>query len=60
MRDSHDAAPVQLEAEDVHIRFGGVVALAGVSVQLFAGEIAAIIGPNGAGKSLTARPRSLF
>jgi branched-chain amino acid transport system ATP-binding protein len=42
---------VQLRIEDVHLRFGGVVALAGVSVDVQSGEIAAIIGPNGAGKT---------
>jgi branched-chain amino acid transport system ATP-binding protein len=41
----------QLRIEDVHLHFGGVVALAGVSVNVTAGEIAAIIGPNGAGKT---------
>jgi branched-chain amino acid transport system ATP-binding protein len=51
MRDDGAAAPIQLEAEDVHLRFGGVVALAGVSLCVYAGEIAAIIGPNGAGKT---------
>ena len=45
------AAPIQLAAEDVHLRFGGVVALAGVSLGVRQGEIAAIIGPNGAGKT---------
>ena len=45
------AAPIQLEADDVHLRFGGVVALAGVSVHIRAGQISAIIGPNGAGKT---------
>jgi branched-chain amino acid transport system ATP-binding protein len=51
MRDGGVAAPVLLEASDVHVRFGGVVALAGVSTSVLAGEIAAIIGPNGAGKT---------
>jgi branched-chain amino acid transport system ATP-binding protein len=42
---------VQLRIQDIHLRFGGVVALAGVSVNVQSGEIAAIIGPNGAGKT---------
>jgi branched-chain amino acid transport system ATP-binding protein len=40
-----------LRIEDVHLRFGGVLALAGVSIDVQSGEIAAIIGPNGAGKT---------
>jgi branched-chain amino acid transport system ATP-binding protein len=42
---------VQLRIHDVHLRFGGVIALAGVSIDVRSGEIAAIIGPNGAGKT---------
>ena len=51
MSTNGQVAPIQLEAEDVHLRFGGVVALAGVSVGVHEGEISAIIGPNGAGKT---------
>ncbi len=40
-----------LETEAVTVRFGGVVALHEVCLQVQAGEIFAIVGPNGAGKS---------
>jgi branched-chain amino acid transport system ATP-binding protein len=40
-----------LSVVDVHVGFGSVVALAGVSVDVTAGAITAIIGPNGAGKT---------
>jgi branched-chain amino acid transport system ATP-binding protein len=41
----------QLVIDRLHLRFGGVVALADVSLTVAAGELAAIIGPNGAGKT---------
>jgi branched-chain amino acid transport system ATP-binding protein len=40
-----------LELDNLSLRFGGVVALDGVSFRVEPGELFSIIGPNGAGKS---------
>jgi len=40
-----------LEAREVTVRFGGLVAVDAVSATLRAGELVGIIGPNGAGKT---------
>jgi branched-chain amino acid transport system ATP-binding protein len=43
---------VLLELEDVHMHFGKVRALEGISLHIRKGEIHSVIGPNGAGKTV--------
>jgi len=43
---------VILKVESLHMSFGGVAALLGVSFEVQEGEIFSIIGPNGAGKTV--------
>jgi len=43
---------VQLKVNNIHMAFGGVQALMGVSFEVKKGEIFSIIGPNGAGKTV--------
>ena len=45
------ASPALLEAKDITVRFGGLVAVDRVSATLMPGELVGIIGPNGAGKT---------
>ncbi|GIZ50197.1 ABC transporter ATP-binding protein [Noviherbaspirillum aridicola] len=42
-----------LEVKDLHVRYGKVEAVHGISLAVAPGQIVSVIGPNGAGKSTT-------
>ncbi|HRA47245.1 MAG TPA: sugar ABC transporter ATP-binding protein [Thermomicrobiales bacterium] len=46
---------VLLRANGIEKRYGGIVALRGVSLEIAAGEVHALVGENGAGKSTMAK-----
>ena len=45
------SAPPMLEIRDLHVAYGQVEAVRGVSLTLMPGQIVSVIGPNGAGKT---------
>ena len=45
-----DATPL-LAVRDISVRFGGIIALGGISFDVLAGQVVGLIGPNGAGKT---------
>jgi len=55
MTTTQGSAGNVLEIDDVHLYYGAIHALKGVSLTVGAGEIVTLIGANGAGKSSTLR-----
>lgn len=51
MQPNPDTSPALLRVRELTMRFGGLLAVDGVTFTARAGEITAIIGPNGAGKT---------
>ncbi|MFI1034751.1 ATP-binding cassette domain-containing protein [Streptomyces sp. NPDC020951] len=45
------AAPLPLQVRDLTVRYGGVVAVDGLSLDVEPGRVVGLIGPNGAGKT---------
>jgi branched-chain amino acid transport system ATP-binding protein len=52
-RVSSATAQVTLDVQDIHVYYGNIHALKGVSLKVMRGEIVTLIGANGAGKSTT-------
>jgi branched-chain amino acid transport system ATP-binding protein len=48
---AHAASRPLLAVEDLHVGYGSITALRGVTLRVDPGEIVAVVGPNGAGKS---------
>jgi len=44
-----------LEVDDLHVRYGNIAAVRGISLRVAQGEVVALLGSNGAGKTTTLR-----
>ena len=53
--DTRGTGDVLLKIDDLHVYYGAIAAVKGVSVEVRQGEIVTLIGSNGAGKSTTLR-----
>jgi branched-chain amino acid transport system ATP-binding protein len=49
------AGEPMLVLDDIHVYYGNIAAVKGVSITVMPGEIVTLLGPNGAGKSTTLR-----
>ena len=52
MSDTKQAAPL-LKVNDIHVYYGAIHAIKGISLEVFDNEIVTLIGANGAGKTTT-------
>lgn len=52
---NRSSADVLLKVDDLHVSYGAIAAVRGVSLEVRKGEIVTLIGSNGAGKSTTLR-----
>ncbi|MGE5579052.1 MAG: ABC transporter ATP-binding protein [Bacillota bacterium] len=52
--EEHEQAPF-LSIDNLHVSYGGIKAVRGISLKVFSGQIVTLIGANGAGKSTTLR-----
>ena len=50
-----DGSSPILAVDDVHLYYGNIAAVKGISIEVYQGEIVSLIGANGAGKSTTMR-----